>query len=70
MNIYEIVSSPTGGTKKVANFLAAELSQEIRGVDLSNCNEDFPKFSFVNVYFCKNITFELLLYGMFMIFLV
>lgn len=48
MNIYEIVFSPTGGTKKVADFLASELSQEIRCIDLSNCNEDFHKFSFTD----------------------
>lgn len=48
MNIYEIVFSPTGGTKKVADFLAAELSQEIRCIDLSNANEDFHRFSLAN----------------------
>lgn len=37
MNIYEIVFSPTGGTKKVADFLATELSQEIRCIFLRGC---------------------------------
>lgn len=45
MNIYEITFSPTGGTKKVADFLANELSQDITIIDLSNGNEDFHKFS-------------------------
>lgn len=48
MNIYEITFSPTGGTKKVADFLATELSQEIKCIDLSNGNEDFHKFSLTN----------------------
>jgi flavodoxin len=45
MNIYEITFSPTGGTKKIADFLAAELNREIRCIDLSNSNEDFHQFS-------------------------
>lgn len=45
MNIYEISFSPTGGTKKVADFLANELSREITNVDLSNGKEDFHRFS-------------------------
>lgn len=45
MNIYEIVFSPTGGTKKVADFLANELSPDVTGIDLSNGNENFCKFS-------------------------
>lgn len=48
MNIYEINFSPTGGTKKVADFLANELSREITNIDLSNNNEDFHKFSLTN----------------------
>lgn len=35
MSIYEISFSPTGGTKKVADFLANELSRDITNVDLS-----------------------------------
>ena len=45
MRFYEIVFSPTGGTKKVADVLAAELSREISRIDLSNGNEDFNKYS-------------------------
>ena len=45
MNIYEISFSPTGGTKKVADFLANELSRDITNVDLSNGKEDFHRFS-------------------------
>lgn len=48
MNIYEITFSPTGGTKKVADCLATELSREIKCIDLSNGNEDFHKFSLTN----------------------
>lgn len=49
MNIYEITFSPTGGTKKVADFLANELSHNITGIDLSNGNEDFNnKYSLTN----------------------
>lgn len=36
MKIYEIIFSPTGGTKKVADFLANELSRDITSIDLSN----------------------------------
>lgn len=46
--IYEISFSPTGGTKKVADFLANELSQEITNIDLSDSNEDFHRFSLTN----------------------
>lgn len=48
MKIYVITFSPTGGTKKVADFLANELSRNITDIDLSNGNEDFHKYSFVN----------------------
>ena len=45
MSIYDISFSPTGGTKKVADFLANELSRDITNVDLSNGKEDFHRFS-------------------------
>lgn len=48
MKTYEITFSPTGGTKKVADFLATELNREIRCIDLSNSNEDFHQFSLTN----------------------
>lgn len=48
MKIYEIIFSPTGGTKKVADFLANELSRDITSIDLSNENEDFNKYSLTN----------------------
>lgn len=48
MNMYEISFSPTGGTKKVANFLANELSRNITHIDLSNGNENFHKYSLTN----------------------
>lgn len=46
--MYEITFSPTGGTKKVANFLANELSLDITTIDLSNVNENFYKYSLTN----------------------
>lgn len=48
MNIHEIVFSPTGGTKKVADFLANELSRAITSIDLSDRKEDFHKISLDN----------------------
>lgn len=48
--MYEITFSPTGGTKKVANFLANELSLDITAIDLSNVNENFYKYSLTNEY--------------------
>ena len=45
MNYYEITFSPTGGTKKVADFLANVLCKEAESIDLSDVNEDFSKFS-------------------------
>lgn len=45
MDIYEISFSPTGGTKKVADYLAKGLGQETIGIDLLNRNEDFHKTS-------------------------
>lgn len=48
MKIYEITFSPTGGTKKVADFLANESGGEITSIDLSNRNLDFHKFSLTN----------------------
>lgn len=48
MNIYEISFSPTGGTRKVADFLSKELGREITSIDLSDGNEDFHKFSLEN----------------------
>lgn len=35
MNVYEFYFSPTGGTKKVSDFLAKELSENVVKVDLS-----------------------------------
>lgn len=48
MNIFEITFSPTGGTKKVSDFLANELCRSIINIDLSDRNEDFNKFSLTN----------------------
>ena len=48
MKIYEVTFSPTGGTKKVADKLATELSDEIIHIDLTNRDEDFGKYSLTN----------------------
>lgn len=48
MKIYEITFSPTGGTKRVADFLSNELSRDITDIDLSNGNENLNKYSLTN----------------------
>lgn len=45
MNCYEIVFSPTGGTEKVIETLAAELSKEHKKIDLTDRKTDFSKIS-------------------------
>ena len=46
MSIYSILFSPTGGTKKVADCLAAGFGSEVREIDLTNPAADFSSFSF------------------------
>lgn len=41
MNVYEIYFSPTGGTRKVAAFLAQEMNTEPGQIDLSDNRTDF-----------------------------
>lgn len=41
MHLYEISFSPTGGTQKVADSLAAALSQDIHPIDLTESSTDF-----------------------------
>ena len=48
MKIYEITFSPTGGTKRVADFLSNKLSRDITDIDLSNENVDLNKYSLTN----------------------
>lgn len=48
MNIYEISFSPTGGTKKVADFLADKWGRDITDIDLSDGKENFHGFSLTN----------------------
>lgn len=43
MDIYEMIFSPTGGTKKVADFLARESGREITNIDLTDSRKDFHK---------------------------
>lgn len=44
--LIKIVFSPTGGTKKVADFLAEQLADEVIEVDL--CNPHFEKMAFTS----------------------
>ncbi len=48
MNIYEICFSPTGGTKKVSDFLINELGQEAISIDLSNRETNFHSITLAN----------------------
>lgn len=41
MKLYEICFSPTGGTKKAADFLCDALGMETRFVDLTDSEQDF-----------------------------
>lgn len=43
MNTVEIVFSPTGGTRKVAQIIGAQLSENPRIIDLADANRDFAK---------------------------
>ncbi|MCI6997811.1 MAG: 4Fe-4S ferredoxin, partial [Eubacterium sp.] len=43
MNVVEIIFSPTGGTRKVANMIGGHLSGNITQIDLSNAKTDFTK---------------------------
>ena len=45
MEFYEICFSPTGGTKKAADILAEQLSEEIHPVDLTDGKTDFSGIS-------------------------
>ncbi len=45
MKVYEIYFSPTGGTKKVVDMLAKELSSEICEIDLTDGTVDFSTIS-------------------------
>lgn len=45
MKLYEIVFSPTGGTKKVADYLTGALEGDITTVDLTDSKQDFHDIS-------------------------
>lgn len=45
MKLYEISFSPTGGTKKVADYLAGTLSKDIHPIDLTESGTDFRSLS-------------------------
>lgn len=42
MKRYDIVFSPTGGTKKVATLLGDALGGEVTSIDLTDCKQQFP----------------------------
>ena len=45
MKLYDIVFSPTGGTKKVAALLAGALEGDVTSVDLTDSNQDLQTVS-------------------------
>lgn len=45
MKLYDIVFSPTGGTKKVADYLVGALEGEVTTVDLTDSKQDFNAVS-------------------------
>lgn len=45
MKLYNIVFSPTGGTKKVADYLTGALGEEVTAVDLTDSKQDFHAIS-------------------------
>lgn len=48
MGFYEVIFSPTGGTRKAADILADSLSEERIRIDLCDRNLDFENFSFLS----------------------
>jgi len=46
MSVYTITFSPTGGTKKAADRLAAAFGQEVREIDLTVPGTDYSRISF------------------------
>ncbi|MCD8055686.1 MAG: 4Fe-4S binding protein [Clostridiales bacterium] len=45
MNFYEVVFSPTGGTKKVANILSRNVSEQVSEIDLCDRNVAFSEIT-------------------------
>lgn len=52
MSIYNIVFSPTGGTKKAADLFASSFCPESAGIDLADRSRDFSVFSFHSEDIC------------------
>ena len=46
MSVYEIVFSPTGGTKKTADLITADFGEEIKNIDLMDRNDDCSRYVF------------------------
>ena len=41
MSTYQICFSPTGGTKKVSEYLSRQLNEDSINIDLTDCKRDF-----------------------------
>lgn len=52
MNIYELVFSPTGNTKKIANHVASIFNQTIKTIDLTDYTIDFSQISLAKDDIC------------------
>ena len=52
MHLYAIHFSPTGGTKKVMNCLAANISKDYSQISLMNPNTDYGSYSFGSEDLC------------------
>ena len=54
MSFYNIVFSPTGGTKKVSDLFTKSFCSESTQIDLSDRNKDFSAFSFHEEDICND----------------
>lgn len=52
MSVYQIVFSPTGGTKKVSDLFTKAFQSEASYIDLCNHDEDFSTYSFHSEDIC------------------
>lgn len=52
MSVYNIIFSPTGGTKKVSDLFTASFCKESTEIDLTNPQQDFSVFSFTSEDLC------------------
>lgn len=52
MKFYEMIFSPTGGTKRVADILAKGWQKEFVPVDLTDCGKDYSGYTFAEDDVC------------------